>query len=376
MNESNIGGLPSQQVPQKGDARAAHQQPAERPELERLQQQHAAEQSKPVSSEQQNRSGNSTQDGGSGVVVDLKTIPRAALPTVTGVSPARALSYAVAALKVELSTLFVVLGQTGDTSAGIAEKVGATIEHDLSLNTGGASGVAQSVGQALEKFSLPPIPTTSGASVAALSSVDISISVQDLQVSLGVGGGIDVSYASIDVVTETTAGLALVGGGVPNFAQDLTGSEVDLPGLQSGIVFGQGTEDLRGHSARLGARPEVELELPSATRSKEPPRVATYGPQAIRPDAPPQEQQAGLDSLRRRVDQAVSSLMLVKGGSLREGEGEKSLTLASLDVIRPLFSRREGQVQLASGLVEFAQAAERATLDKNQIGTTGFDSKA
>ncbi|GAB6054507.1 hypothetical protein JCM17960_33270 [Magnetospira thiophila] len=375
MNESNIGGLPSQQVPPKADARAAHQQPAERPDIDRLQHQQAAERQKPVASEHQKKSGDST-DSGSGVVVDLKSIPRAALPTITGVSPARALSYAVAALKSELSTLFVVLGQTGDTSSGVAQKVGATIEHDISFNQGGGAGVTQAVTQALDGFTVPPIKTSGGFSVAATDSADISIAVQDLQISLGAGGGIGVSYSGIDVVVETSPGAALVNGGQSNFAQDLTGSEVDLAGLTSGIAFASGTDALRGHVARVGSRPEIELELPPAARSKEPLRVATYGPQAIRPGAPPQEQQAGLDLLRRRVDLAISSLMLVKGGSLREGEGEKGLTLVSLDAIRPLFSRREGQVQLSAGLVEFAQAAERATLPKDQVGGSKFDSKA
>ena len=166
MNESNLGGIPSQQV-QNPDSRTNPSQTADKPALERLEQQNAEERTKPVKSESENRSGDSTKDGGSGVVVDLKSIPRAALPTVTGVSPAVALSYAVAALKVEMSTLFVILGQSGESSSSVAEKVGNAVEAEVLASTGlGGGTVVQKVGQAIESFQAPPAVTTSGITLS------------------------------------------------------------------------------------------------------------------------------------------------------------------------------------------------------------------
>ncbi len=379
MNESTIGGLPTQQVQPKGDARTAHQQPAERPDLERLQQLQARDLQKPVESEQQNRTGDPTGEKGSGVVVDLKTIPRAALPTVTGVSPARALSYAVAALKVELSTLFVILGQTGDTSSEIAEKVGSQIDQDIQLGRGGGTNVVQKVTQALDGVTTPPIKTGGGV-VSGSESVDVSISVQDLQIRLGApGAGLEVNYGAIDVGIERTSGAVLSSGDLAVYAREINGSEIDLATVESGILFTGSSEAVRSQAVSLGIRPEVAHELPPAARGNEPQRVATYGPQALRQEgrvSGDAGQEAELNVLRRRIDQAVTSLLLVNGGNVREAEGEKGLTLLSLDAVRPLFSRRDGQVQLSPGLVQFAQAAERATLPKDRITPKDFDTLA
>ncbi len=379
MNESTIGGLPSQQVQPKGDGRGVQPQPAERPELERLQQEQAKELQKPVESERQNKTGDPTEDQKSGVVVDLKTIPRAALPTVTGVSPARALSYAVAALKVELSTLFVILGQTGETSSGVAEKVGNQIEQDALAGDGNGASVVQKVSQALDGFNAPPITTTSGGAVGGLDSVDVSISVQDLQIRLGAAGaGVAFSYGAIDVSVERTAGAVLASGDLAAYAREITGSEIDLAKVESGLLFTGSSEAVRSQAIALGTRPEVARELPPAARGNEPQRVATYGPQAVRQDQRGVEssQERDLNVLQRRIDQAVTSLLLVNGGTVREAEGEKGLTLLSLDAVRPLFSRRDGQVQLAPGLVQFAQAAERATLPRDRVTSKDFDTLA
>lgn len=373
MNESNLGGIPSQQV-QNPDARTGQPQATDRPAIERFEQQKAEELTKPVKSEGDNRSGDTTKDGGSGVVVDLKSIPRAALPTVTGVSPARALSYAVAALKVEMSTLFVILGQSGESSGAVAEKVGSAIEAEV-LSSAGYSGgtVAQKVGQAVDGFQAPPVTTSSGISLSAADVASISISVQDLNIGFSAAGTApSISFSSVDVSIERTSGEVLTGATRTAFARDVTGSEVDLGSAESGILFVDGSDPVRAHIARVGTRPEVAREFPEQARGSEPVRVATYGPQAVRSGAAEgsQDEQAGLEVLRGRIDRAVTSLITVKGGTLREAEGEKGLAMLSLDVVRPLFARREGVVQLADGLVEFAQAAERATLDKDKVGAS------